>query len=446
MASWVSEIENHLASRNGSDEVEHLNKHSIHRVPSFICDLNKNAYQPQLVSFGPYYHGAEDLKPMEEHKRRALYTFLKRSNKTISDYVKEIECVVEELMECYEELDKSWEDRDRFLQLMITDGCFLHEILRVGTGCSDGYHRKDPIFSSHGMLFNMPYFRRDILLIENQLPLRLLLKLVAIQTGEEESEDLKIRMNTKILKFFSREMPYPPVVHCLHVLDLYRTNMIQVPLPPGSGVPKGVGIPINQSSFRSYPSQTYSNSLGIIRSATELHEAGVRFKKSKTDSLMDITFRNGVLRLPPISVNDATECTLLNLMALERLHNGTGYQITSYVFFMDNILDSPKDVNLLRYRGILKRALGSDEALSKLFNRLSKDIAPDIDPNFPLVMIHQVLNRYCKNSWNKWRANLRHNYLFNPWVTSSVAAAVLLLLLGISQTVYTILGYHKPPG
>ncbi|XP_068647394.1 UPF0481 protein At3g47200-like [Aristolochia californica] len=251
---------------NVADEVEQRNNDSIHRVPSHICDLNKKAYQPQLVSF----------------------------------------------------------------------------------------------------------------VIENQLPLRLLLKLVATQTGEEETY--------------------------------------------------------------------YSNSLGIIRSATELHETGVRFKKSKTDCLMYITFRNGVLRLPPISVNDETECSLLNLMALERLHNGTGYEITSYVFFMDNILDSPRDVNLLRYRGILKRALGSDEALAKLFNRLSKDIAPDIDPNFPLLMIHRDLNKYCKNSWNKWKANLRHNYLFNPWVTSSVAAAVLLLLLGISQTVYTILGYHKPPG
>ncbi|KAG9447218.1 hypothetical protein H6P81_013346 [Aristolochia fimbriata] len=392
---------------------------------------------------------------MEEHKRRALHTFLKRSaDKTLSEYVKLVDGVAEELMECYEALDEErWKKyRDRFVQLMITGACFLHEVVRVGTGCNDGYHPSEPVFSSHGMLFNMPYFRRDILLIENQLPLQLLFKLVAAQTGEEENDDLRIRVNRRILNFFSREMPSHDIVDCLHILDLFRKSMIMEQRRPQCRRSilvenKGVRIPvINTSNIQSAarwfrPSQNYSN-FGIIRSATELHEAGVRFKKSKADSLMDITFKDGVLRLPPSSVNDATECTLLNVIALERLHNGTGYQVTSYVFFMDNILDSPKEVNLLRYRGILKRALGSDEALAKLFNRLSsKDIAPDIDPNFPLVVIHQDLSKYCKISWNKWKANLRHNYLFNPWVVSVAASS----LLGMSQTAYTILGYHKPP-
>ncbi|MCI37508.1 UPF0481 protein, partial [Trifolium medium] len=62
----------------------------------------------------------------------------------------------------------------------------------------------------------------------------------------------------------------------------------------------------------------------IIRSAVELHEAGIRFKKSKTWSLKDVSFDRGVLRLPTLVVDDTTEYMLLNLIALERLHVGAG--------------------------------------------------------------------------------------------------------------------------
>jgi len=44
----------------------------------------------------------------------------------------------------------------------------------------------------------------------------------------------------------------------------------------------------------------------VIRSAEELYEAGVRFKRSATGSLLDIRFHRGTLYLPPIAVDDTT--------------------------------------------------------------------------------------------------------------------------------------------
>ncbi|KAK9292525.1 hypothetical protein L1049_020498 [Liquidambar formosana] len=51
----------------------------------------------------------------------------------------------------------------------------------------------------------------------------------------------------------------------------------------------------------------------IIGSATELDKARIRFKRSKNQSIKDISFCGGVLKLPQIAVDDATESMFLNL-------------------------------------------------------------------------------------------------------------------------------------
>ncbi|KAG6425577.1 hypothetical protein SASPL_116018 [Salvia splendens] len=125
----------------------------------------------------------------------------------------------------------------------------------------------------------------------------------------------------------------------------------------------------------------------IIRSATELNEAGICIKRSKSRSLKDITFHGGVLRLPLIVVDDELESLHLNLIAFERFHVGAGNDLTSYIFFMDNIIDSSLDVSLLHSCGIIQNALGSDKAVAKLFNSLSKDIT--LDPESYLEQVHK---------------------------------------------------------
>ncbi|CAK9178785.1 unnamed protein product [Ilex paraguariensis] len=69
-----------------STEMAYCERRSIYRVASCVTDLNKKAYKPQAVSFGPYHHGEEYLKAMEDHRQRAFLHFLKRSNKSL-EYV-----------------------------------------------------------------------------------------------------------------------------------------------------------------------------------------------------------------------------------------------------------------------------------------------------------------------------------------------------------------------
>ncbi|KAI3932331.1 hypothetical protein MKW98_025051 [Papaver atlanticum] len=166
------------------------------------------AYLPHTVSFGPYHHGKNDhLKKMDPHKRRVLGYFLRRYSvtlRTLTDslvstsglrqQVDRLEAlpVLQRLMDSYESLDDKWlHDHDGFLQLMIFDGCFMLEILQwllvsdsdkaapavsAFTGSVDEcyYADNDPIFSRHGKLYLLSYIRRDMLMLENQLPILLL--------------------------------------------------------------------------------------------------------------------------------------------------------------------------------------------------------------------------------------------------------------------------------
>ncbi|CAK7335995.1 unnamed protein product [Dovyalis caffra] len=155
-----------------------------------MTDLNKKAFGPQTVSFGPYHHEEEPLKPMEEHRERALLQYLKRFGKSLNPFVESLEKEVEVLKGSYDRLDASLEyDTSRFLQLMILHGCFLLQILstKADDHKTAEYASTDPIFSRHGKLYIMPYVERDMLMLENQLPMLVLYKFAAVESDRAKS-------------------------------------------------------------------------------------------------------------------------------------------------------------------------------------------------------------------------------------------------------------------
>jgi hypothetical protein len=209
----------------------------------------------------------------------------------------------------------------------------------------------------------------------------------------------------------------------LHPLDVLRRSLLLGPPPSPESPPESSTPPDD-----------------VILSAEELYEAGVRFKRAHTSSLLDIRFRNGTLHLPLFVFDDTTEYMLLNLMAFERHYAGTGNDVTAYVFFMDNMVDSARDVALLASRRVLTNIVGSDKAVARLFNGFSRDVV--LEPQSALDGVHREVNAYCRKRWNRWRANLVHTYFRSPWSFLSLAAAVFLLVMTVMQTVYTVLPYY----
>ncbi|KAK2431241.1 putative transmembrane protein [Trifolium repens] len=364
---WVDEINEEIKNNGPSidDEKEQWRKHSIYKIPSRITDLNKKAYKPQAISFGPYYYGEENLEAMEEHKHRALVRFLKRCQKPVELLFQRLDQVVQELIDSYKPLDSIWtNDTQKFLQMMILDGCFILEILRVNDPeiLVNEYDENDFVFGKHGKLHVMPYVSLDMLLLENQIPIKVLH--ILSEVAEEDDHELLYK---KILNVLN---PSTPLIgrlgKCMHILDVFRKSLIQQSLR----TPR-----MRKATKRNW--LTLEAGEEMIRSAVELHEAGIRFKKNSTWSLKNVSFDRGVLRLPTLVIDDTTEYMLHNLIALERLHVGAGNEVTSFVIFMGSIIQSSMDVAFLNREGILFNALESDKDVSKLFKSLSKYLAVD---------------------------------------------------------------------
>ncbi|GKV29552.1 hypothetical protein SLEP1_g38468 [Rubroshorea leprosula] len=178
-------------------------------------------------------------------------------------------------------------------------------------------------------------------------------------------------------------------------------------------------------------------------SASELHEAGITFKKIE-DRLFDITFERGVMSIPTLKIVDDTESILRNLVAYEQCYKDIYTRhFTDYVRFMDCLINTGKDVELLRRHEVIENRLGDNEVIAGIFNRICDAVLIAEDDCFYSEMFNKV-NKHCRKRTHRWMANFRHNYVNTPWGLISIIAAVILLLLTVQQSVYSILDYHFP--
>jgi hypothetical protein len=190
-SSWVVVMEKTIGVIDPAVEMARWKRHSIYLVPERIKNLhNSKAYRPELVSLGPFHHGEHDLLPMEEHKRRAVVHLVKRSRKPLRQFVAAVAEVTQQLQEAYKDLGDEWRGPDnceRFVELMVTDGCFLLEAMRMDAlqgKVHEDYAPNDPVFSQYGYLYLWLYIQSDMLVMENQLPLLLLHRLLLVLDHE----------------------------------------------------------------------------------------------------------------------------------------------------------------------------------------------------------------------------------------------------------------------
>ncbi|TYJ12370.1 hypothetical protein E1A91_A11G344900v1 [Gossypium mustelinum] len=142
-----------------------------------------------------------------------------------------------------------------------------------------------------------------------------------------------------------------------------------------------------------------------------------------------------LLRLPPITVDDST----MNLIACEMcpdFHNN--FTVTSYMGFLDSLIDEVEDVKELRDAGILYNRLGSDKEVAKLIKKMNIDLVPSL-------MIYRLvkwkIHDHCKTTWINLAAQGYQTYFRSPWTFLALVGAITTLLLSALQTYYTI---HQP--
>ncbi|XP_077239535.1 UPF0481 protein At3g47200-like isoform X2 [Tasmannia lanceolata] len=479
------------------EEEEILRERSIYMVPEWIKRLNTEAYEPHIVSIGPYHHGKSHLIPLEEHKQRALHQFIKRSKKAEEDYKKALKEVEKQLRSSYEQLHEWWNDSDKFLKLMLVDGCFYIEFGRVLEGKKKkDYSRTDPIFSFHGSSIIAPSIRRDMMMLENQLPLLVTKILLAVESDTEIDKAASAAVPVMApapgpapahaLAPAPTPAPGPALVPADATAAAPAPASAPSPLTLGSGErDASVGVPFmaptpapapapvlasmtlasNKSSTATphflaqlrekllgkplpTPTQTEKDFLWISHwPATELREAGVKFVKLDNIGINDIKFNNGTLSLPYLDVNDTMETMFLNFIAYERLDSRAGYQVISYMFFMSTLIRSAEDAKLLVSHWILPKSHVSEVQVVNFFQQLGDGIR--IDPASNLTQVMESLRDYHIKYRDNWKTKCKRfvkdsfTTLVNkccksPWTIISFLAAASLLALTSAQTYYAI--------
>ncbi|MBA0803168.1 hypothetical protein Gohar_013412 [Gossypium harknessii] len=452
-SEWIISIKEKLEQARQDDAAGSWERLSIYRVPHYLREGDIKSYVPQFVSLGPYHHGKKRLRQMDQHKWRSLHRVLKRTNQEIQVFLDSMKELEERARACYEGTITL--SSNEFVEMLVLDGCFVLELFQgAAVGFQRlGYARNDPVFAMRG---SMHAIHRDMIMLENQLPLFVLDRLLGIQLGEP---DQKGKVAKLAIRFFDPLMPtdepltksdmnrlgssmrhtdtFDPFSDLggLHCLDVFRRSLL-------SSGPKPV--PRNWLKKRSNAIRVADKRRQqLIHCVSELREAGIKFRKRKTDRFWDIKFKNGILRIPRLLIHDGTKSLFLNLIAFEQCRIDCSNDITSYVIFMDNLINSHEDVAYLHYFGIIEHWLGSDAEVADLFNRLCQEVVFDINDSY-LSQLSEDVNRYYNHKWNAWRAALKHRYFNNPWAIVSFFAACILLVLTFAQTFYGVYGYYRP--
>ncbi|XP_027332179.1 UPF0481 protein At3g47200-like [Abrus precatorius] len=414
-----------MGGRNGDDvaiEIERMlekaeplftNENCVYRVPNEIRKLKKDAYTPKVISIGPFHYGDKRLQNTTSLKQIYCQKFIKRAGTTLDNLVSCVRDLEPKIRRCYSE--KIQLSSEGFVKLILVDCCFIFEFFMR-------YTTHEWTHDDHAMPLK-PWLtsniRLDLLLLENQLPFFVLEKIYneAFTSRLNHTHPSFLELTFEFFDDYNT-LKLKPNFTIEHFTDLIRTFHLQ----PRDRRPSRRGETVMQ-----------------LDSAIELSEAGVKLiVNKKSNCLLDLEFSENCLEIPEFKVEDWTEILFRNMVALEQCHYPDESYITDYVVVLDFLINTGKDVDLLVQKGIISNWIGDSNAVAKLYNGLWKNII-QVNFNSHYLGICQELNAYCKHPWHRRKATLRRDYCKTPWQTVASAAAIILLVLTIIQTVCSIL-------
>ncbi|RWR92930.1 UPF0481-like protein [Cinnamomum micranthum f. kanehirae] len=373
---------------------------SIYRVPYWLRKDNGEVYDPQFISIGPFhYEKREDkLRAMEEHKWRYLHDILSRKPRGwLEDCLATVKGLEQKARNCYSEVITTL-DSNSFVEMMVLDGCFIVELFRKSR------------LKDYDFIVRLEWVKKalyyDLLLLENQIPFFILQRLSILIDGEHPP------FAESAFKFLMDDFTTVPGGRIRHLLDLQHASYY-IPFPNEHRDP---------------------SEIPRIPCASKLKEKGIRFRKRDAD-ILEIKFENGVIDIPNIEIWGKTKILFLNLIALEQSIPRSQKPFTTHAFFMDCLIDTAKDVEILCQEGIISNSLGNEELVASLFNNMTREVVI-FTYDFYLSDVFDKINQYSARTWPKLRASLVHDYFNNPWAIISFFAALLLLLLTMTQTFF----------
>jgi Plant protein of unknown function len=338
---------------------------------------------------------------------------------------------------CYR--DKIKLDSNTFIEMLALDCCFLiRVVMLVSQVTREGMDL---------LGIDIKEIRSDLLILENQIPLFLLFKAYECfcrQTIEPVPSFLQI-----LEPFICLDMPWRfnengMSPEAAHLLDLYwrcclpHDHKLQLTdrfISDDTYTEQRIWAEFNLSACMNK----------IIPNSTVLHKkSGVKFIKRNNDEGFGISFKDGILKIPFTRIDLTQKIILLNLVFFEYFMHVPYRVSTSYVLFLDALIDTDKDIELLQEHEVISNTLFDNAKAAGFFNQMGKYCSVNEKDNYFLPLCKEV-KKYYKSSWNRSCAILHNNYFNSPWAGISVVAGSALLLMSFLQTFYTVYAYHHPP-
>nr|GLL27245.1 uncharacterized protein LOC109160078 [Ipomoea trifida] len=404
----------------------------------------RNFYKPSLVSIGPKYSKEVDEAKDKEYKNMYMKSFLERAvGHSVEEYREYLEMeLIDKVRNYYKEIGITYPHNDEELvEMLVLDGCFVVEFVLK---CKEGGNG-DPRNSVEGKKA-----REDMLLFENQLPFDVVSAIYKKMIGDTEEE---IPSFIRLVKFV-----FASLAPKFNINNFYDDNKPQQPMDL-LHVVYCLCLPGNAQTLpQSNEAQGNANRwlrLNHMNSATELKHVGISFDKigkvinmpkkygnipspnnnSTAISLFDITFHNGVIMtIPCFKVDNYTELFFRNMIALEQRCSDTlnPKYFTDYARLMDHLVDTNRDVSLLRKKGIIQNLLGEDRKVASIFNNLSVEV--DTSTNFYFASLYKHVDEHYRND-DCCNCNWSKSQTYCIWkVISALLIALSLLILAISQS------------
>lgn len=404
-------------------------KPRIQRVPFMLRENEdfKQYYEPRVVAIGPIHHGKPKIFDYSEMiKHRLAGKFMEEHGIDVHVLYDKIMANLEKLKLCYAEdvmKEKNYSD-DELTWMFLVDGCsmlhFIDCIVKDDSKLEKLNIKKD----------QMAFAQQDMFLLENQLPYELLELLMNSVVQITEKEAIKSSISSFICNNLMTMKTSPggksgkntlvtsgEEKPTCHLLELLRKELINFK---------------SDKAVRSDETHSFRNVKELIGSGILLEPTG---NTSLAISFQQSCF-TGTLKLPSLIVDDSTGPKFLNLIAYETCPDFMNdFQVTSYICFLDSLIDHPEDVQELRKAKILTNVLGSDKEVAELFNKIGKDLVPNPDL---YVKVKDDMEKHYKSTWKSYTAEAYNTYFTSPWSFLALIGALLALFFSAVQAYFSL--------
>ena len=424
----------------------------IYQVPVTIRRINDVAYTPKVICIGPIHHKNE-TQVMKKLKQRYFRQFFNRLPEETGKLLqKELEETINncenEIRNCYEddsfELCKGPKDcevetaccfeddsstickeQKVFSKMILLDAVFIFELfLKTREFKKDSDKGQDKYKFDY--IIGQPWLKaaiqRDLILLENQLPFWILDESYKIATKYIKPDCSSfLKLTSDYFEVYNKKKINP--TNILHFTCLIRFFL----------------------SF-GFPSSAKFKGTFTCDTATRLEEAGMKFITSKEECLLDIrawsdhpgdnSIKKGELRVPTLEIDDHTESLLRNLMALEQCHFPKEAYICQYVRFLDLLVDTTEDADLLIKSKVIINSLGKSADVAGMINKLCNGI---VEVSSCYSRLAEKLNNYSDSWCNKSKAFLRRQYFSNVWIGTGTVVGLFVLFTTLQSFVRSFL-------